>query len=143
MKFKTIFIIFISFLLVGCSSLDTIDFEKANISYCENSSSDENLIVNSMEEFEEKRCEFNDDNNTSINFEKYTLLGKYTTGSGCSVNFDKKITRDDENNKIKFIIDVNGRGLCDGLAMSNNYILVPKVPQDYEIEFIVNNKRSE
>lgn len=84
MKFKSIFIIiFISFLMVGCSSQDSIDSKQANITYCENSSSDENLIVNSMEEFEEKGCKFYNDNNTLIDFEKYTLLGKYAKMNAC------------------------------------------------------------
>ena len=73
----------------------------------------------------------------SIDFSQYTLLGKYTQGGGCSINFARKVYIDDTNKKIIYSVRVIEEGACEMLGMSMNWALVPKIPSDYIVEFEV------
>lgn len=71
----------------------------------------------------------------SIDFSQYTLLGKYT--QGCSINFSRKVYKDDTNKKIVYSVRVIEEGACEKLGMSMNWALVQKIPSDYIVEFEV------
>lgn len=73
----------------------------------------------------------------SIDFSQYRLLGKYAQGGGCSIDFVRKVFRDDSNKKIIYSIKVVEEGSCEKLGASVNWILIPKVPSDYSVEFQV------
>lgn len=73
----------------------------------------------------------------AIDFSKKTLLGKYTSGGGCSIDFAKKVYKDDSNRKVKYVIDVIEQGACEKLGFSSNWILIPKIPSNYIVEFQV------
>lgn len=104
---------------------------------------DSEFIINSDQEYQalldykspSPRCE--DFQLPSIDFSQYTLLGKYAQGSGCSIDFVRKIYKDNSNNKIIYSIKVDEKGLCKKLGMSMNWVLIPKVPSDYTVEFEV------
>ena len=72
-----------------------------------------------------------------INFSQYTLLGKYAYGSGCSVNFEKRVYRDEANKKIIFFIKVNEEGPCEMLVEKMDWVLVQKIPPEYSVVFKV------
>ena len=72
-----------------------------------------------------------------IDFSQYTLLGKYAYGSGCSVNFERKIYRDEANKRIIFFIKVNGEGHCEIIVGKMNWVLVQKIPSEYSVIFKV------
>jgi hypothetical protein len=72
-----------------------------------------------------------------VNFSQYTLLGKYTEGSGCSIEFQKKVYRNDTNKTITYVIKVVTDGSCDMLGTSMNWVLIPKIPLNYTINFKV------
>jgi len=72
-----------------------------------------------------------------IDFSQKTLLGKYTSGSGCSIDFVKKVYKNDLSKKITYIIDVIEQGACEMAGFSSNWILIPKAPSDYTVEFQV------
>ena len=72
---------------------------------------------------------------SSIDFSQKTLLGKYASGGGCSIDFVKKVHRDTSNKKIIYTIDVVEQGGCMMFGFSRNWILIPKVPSDYSVEF--------
>ncbi len=71
-----------------------------------------------------------------IDFSQKTLLGKYASG-GCSVYFAKKVYKNDSNKKIIYVIDVIEQGACESMIFSSNWILIPKIPSDYTVEFQV------
>ena len=73
----------------------------------------------------------------SIDFSQKTLLGKYASGGGCSIDFTKKVHKDDSNKKVVYVIDVIEQGMCEKLGFSNNWILIPKIPFNYTVEFQV------
>jgi len=73
-----------------------------------------------------------------INFNKYSLLGKRTTGGGCSAKYERKIIKDLENEKIIYQISVIYEGDCYMLISSMNWVFIPKLSPDYKVEFELN-----
>jgi len=73
----------------------------------------------------------------TIDFSQKTLLGKYASGGGCTIDFMKKLYKDDTERKALYIIDVIEKGACNKLEFSMNWILSPKIPSDYLIQFQV------
>jgi len=70
-----------------------------------------------------------------IDFEQYSLLGRYASGGGCTIDFEKTIYQDDTNKQIIYELFVNEKGLCEMAAVSMNWILVPTIPEGYEVVF--------
>ena len=101
------------------------------------------FVINSQKEYNsllefKSPADFCDDFKLpTIDFSQNTLLGKYTQGGGCSINFVRHIFKDDLNKKIIYSIEVVEEGLCKKLGMSMNWILTSKVPSDYSVEFQV------
>lgn len=75
---------------------------------------------------------------TPIDFNTYTLLGKYTEG-GCDVQFIREVQKNDDEKMYIYTIGVNECGICKKLQMSWNWVLVPKLPQGYTVKFIVKS----
>jgi hypothetical protein len=75
-----------------------------------------------------------------INFNKYTLLGKYTSGSGCSAYYERSIIKYPVDKTYIYTISVKYSGLCEMLIGSWNWALVPRIPYNYKITFKVNEK---
>jgi len=71
-----------------------------------------------------------------IDFSVYTLLGLYADGV-CNVGFDRIVTQDDDLKKYTYTVGVNACGTCESLHFSMNWVIVPKLPADYTVEFIV------
>ena len=72
-----------------------------------------------------------------INFDEYSLIGKYTEGGGCEVSYEREIIEDKVRNKIIYTINVEYIGLCQMLITNMNWALIPKLKRNYEVEFIV------
>ena len=77
-----------------------------------------------------------------IDFSKKTLLGKFAWGVGCSIDFEREVIRDEPNKTIVYSIKVVEEGLCEMAGSSMNWILIPKVPSDYSIEFEVHSDKT-
>lgn len=71
-----------------------------------------------------------------IDFETYSLLGLYADGA-CSASFDRIVEKDDNIKKYTYTIGVNTCGNCESLRFSMNWVLVPKLPDDYTVSFSV------
>ena len=82
-----------------------------------------------------------DDGNTfdSIDFSKYTLLGKYAS-EGCRVSFERNVTKDNLDKKVYFDIIVYQCGACKTYVESMNWVLIPKISNDYTVVFSVKEK---
>ena len=72
-----------------------------------------------------------------IDFDKYSLIGKYTEGGGCEVSYNREIIDNKTKNKIVYTIDVEYSGSCLMLITNMNWALIPKLKKDYNVEFIV------
>ncbi len=73
-----------------------------------------------------------------IDFTKYTLLGKYATGGGCSIGYARNVSRDDAAKTYTYTVHVKGCGECAMAGISNNWVLVPRLPDGYTVKFLVN-----
>lgn len=73
-----------------------------------------------------------------IDFTRYTLLGKYTSGAGCSATYDRQILKDDNRKKLIYRIIVQYEGYCKMNLASFNWVIIPKLENGYSVEFDVN-----
>ena len=71
-----------------------------------------------------------------IDFSQYTVFGKYADGS-CRVIFEKNITKKVEQKKYIYKITVIQCGFCEKLVTSMNWVLIPKIEDDFIVEFVV------
>ena len=69
-----------------------------------------------------------------IDFSAYTLLGNYASG-GCNVAFTRTVELDEQAKKYWYTIKVREAGACKRLEYSMNWVLVPKLPPGYTVEF--------
>jgi hypothetical protein len=70
----------------------------------------------------------------TIDFSQFSLIG-IATDAQCSATYDRKEFIDIENKKCVYSIIVNQNGLCKLLVQSMNWAIVPKIPNDYTVEF--------
>lgn len=70
-----------------------------------------------------------------IDFQKYTLLGYHTSVGGCAMPTVKhKVFI--QNRKLIFHRKITQDGSCEPIFRVKKLVLVPKMSDDYEIEFI-------
>lgn len=72
-----------------------------------------------------------------IDFNKYSLIGKYVAGGGCDVVIDNNLEIDTLNLKYIYSIHNTFEGICEMFIMNMNWALVPAIPGNYEVEFRV------
>ena len=82
---------------------------------------------------------FNGGVEEEIDFSKYTVLGNFAGGT-CSVNIDRNVVRDETNKLVSYNVTVLQCGNCESYSWSENWVLIPKVPDDYEIDFSILNE---
>ena len=102
----------------------------------------EYYIINSEEEniHNIKVSYDNGQNFEPIDFVHYTVLGKHTQ-SGCIVRWLRDVSKNDKLKKYVYTITVVNCGNCHSRDASMNWVLIPKIEDDYTVEFIVNKKR--
>jgi len=73
-----------------------------------------------------------------IDFSKYTVLGKLTINSACDT-ITREVLSDSLNKKYIYNINIQEpQGRCIYIAIPNmNWVLVPKLPREYKVEFII------
>ena len=71
-----------------------------------------------------------------IDFNTHTLLGFYTEGSGCDIDFSPTLYVNEDDQTYHYVVKVKERGHCAKLAMTMNWMSVPKIPADYAVEFV-------
>ena len=70
-----------------------------------------------------------------IDFEKHTLLSHYATAGGCTREFNKDVKINHLNKKVIFTINVIEHGLCEPSIGYRASILIPKISEEYTVEF--------
>jgi len=99
-----------------------------------------NYVVEDMESFNELSilpsdiagCESS--SIEAIDFKRYALLGLYAEGA-CNVIFDRDVTQNVENKKYIYTVSRTLCNSCERHEYSMNWVLVPKLPQGYTVEF--------
>jgi hypothetical protein len=79
-------------------------------------------------------------NRDTIDFNQYTVLGKFAGGK-CYVIFERNVFRDDTKKQVIYHIIVHQCGWCDLNNTDMNWVLVPKIPDNYEVVFEVKEKQ--
>lgn len=69
----------------------------------------------------------------NIDFSKFSLLGKYTSGA-CS-DFYRNVSFDSENNNVIYSIKICDSRFCKKLISSQNWVVINKIPTNYSVEF--------
>jgi hypothetical protein len=82
----------------------------------------------------------NDTTYLPIDFNQYTVLGKYASG-GCAVVFERNVSRNDAEKRVIYKIKVHECGDCLVHVGYVQWVLVPKIPDDYTVSFVVENKK--
>ena len=119
--------------IFGCGYYDGKLNEKQFI--IDNDSSFQALLSKGKGSQSREQCK--DEDFPKIDFSQNTLLGLYADGGGCSTGFERNVTKDEGNKVYQYTIKVNECGQCDKLRLDMNWVLVPKLPQDYKVEFEV------
>ncbi len=110
---------------------------------------DEEYVINSDEDYQdllaimdEYGCEWFQ-GTTEIDFDQYTLLGNWASGTGCTVDFQKDVQINHDEQKVIYTVTVDDGDsdeiACDMWSGSQNWILVEKIPDDYTVDFVVEN----
>ncbi|MFC1730494.1 hypothetical protein ACFL6I_09170 [candidate division KSB1 bacterium] len=100
------------------------------------------VVINSQEDYQAlldqyqvlHKCEWGKEP-PAIDFSQKTLLGQFTTGGGCSIEYNRIVKRFDEEKKIVYTVEVKEKGFCDMAGISMNWITIPKIPAGYGVEF--------
>ncbi len=74
----------------------------------------------------------------NIDFDTFSLLGKYTSGGGCEVEYVRKVYNNINDKTIIYEIDVEYIGGCAMLITNRNWVLIPKLSNNYIVEFVVH-----
>ena len=75
----------------------------------------------------------------NIDFDKYFLLGLYTSGQ-CNVKTERVVEEVKEKSKYHYQVKVKSCGSCKVAITSYNWVLVPKLPDNWTVTFDVINK---
>ena len=150
MRFKYAFFGLLALLITSCEKelTNQVEFYDSNFfGYCfgyfEMKDGEEMIITDnkSYQKFGESvRIHSNNSNCESttlpfIDFKKHTLIGKLTTNGGCHVNYDRQIIDDRKNKRIIYNITVEEIGFCKVGWINMNWALIPKLSNDYKVEF--------
>lgn len=74
-----------------------------------------------------------------IDFSEYALLGLWADGGGCSINYYRTVGDIQDEHKYIYTVTVQECGFCEMYGFSYNWVLVPKLPTGYTVDFQVKN----
>lgn len=74
----------------------------------------------------------------AVDFTKYTLLGVRANGS-CNTKYIREVERSD-NGDTQYKVTVKSCGTCKSMVISNNWVLIPKIPDNAVVTFDVKEK---
>ena len=72
----------------------------------------------------------------TIDFKKYTLIGVYTMGTGCTTTYERKVEQKG-NQEVTYNVLVISSGVCLPLRMDMNWALIPKIKKRTDVTFYV------
>lgn len=147
MKQLAIIILLFPLLFTSCDDspmdLPELEFEEFLFGHCYDVINDDGVVIDDQNAFQalldttfqsSSLCDTT--NHPTIDFSQYTLIGTFRDASGCSQEFIKHLYIDDINKKYIYSVQVEEEGGCLPYVVSMNWILVPKLPNDYTVEFL-------
>ncbi len=142
---KTIglWLLLVAMLVGGCSKAPRCagNDENAGIIFssiqigCEPTTLLENYVIASDSAYQQT---FTDGicNLPTIDFNTYTLLGARASGQ-CEIKVLREVTSVEARREYAYKITVKSCGLCKKLAYTDNWVLVPKLPNGWAVTFEV------
>jgi len=76
-----------------------------------------------------------------IDFDNYSLIGKFTSAGGCHVYYDRKFVNNRLAKTLVYYINIEYTGNCKVLTTSMNWALIPKLDKGYKVEYRVEHIR--
>jgi hypothetical protein len=133
---------------IGTDSIDGIIDTTYELGLCFQYMHDTSYVINNVVEFKLLRNKIDSlflasergcDTAELIvpDFEKYTLLGIFSQVKGCDANYKRAVVDDNVQHKYIFTVEASSCGNCNYLIPSMNWVLVPKIPENYTVEFKV------
>lgn len=110
--------------------------ESVNISSCAEPFYTGNFVIQSEAELTEALNQTTGCEKPTIDFTQYTLLGRYAFTSGTG-SYYRNVDADTANSQYDFTITVENCGTCNCLNQNMNWVLVPKLPDDWTVTFTV------
>jgi hypothetical protein len=75
----------------------------------------------------------------AIDFNSYSLLGQPASGQ-CEIKMIREVSRLDSENRYHYKVIVNSCGLCKKESFSDNWVIVPKLPNGWTVTFEVKEE---
>ena len=73
----------------------------------------------------------------TIDFDEYSLLGVFASGSGCTVDYDRVLYKQEGLVNYTYEVTINMAGNCNMYSSSMNWVLVPKILDKHSVDFCV------
>jgi len=70
-----------------------------------------------------------------IDFSQFTMIGFYITGSGCNHRIVRNLIRMANENRYHYKVTYISCGICKPLIMYCNWVLIPKLPENWIVTF--------
>jgi hypothetical protein len=70
-----------------------------------------------------------------IDFSSETLIGLYTTSTGCDNKVKREVRVDNEHKEYLYTVTITECGLCKPLYMDYNWVTVPRLPEGWVVRF--------
>lgn len=149
MKNKFLFFLIIS-LLLSCNKEDIITgviVQEVDLSICLSSVLDyetdnefifkEDSTYDNFLNLHKAEIEQNCENYQfpEIDFSSYSLIGKLTMAEGKIKYYKREVIINDDNSKYIYTITVYTKSFNKIQAVDYNWVLVPKIPENYTVEF--------
>ena len=72
-----------------------------------------------------------------VDFNKVSVLG-HTISYGCTAKIIRELKIDHLKKEYNYTVKFKDQGICKRLGMAYNLVLVPKIPEDYRVNFFVH-----
>jgi len=125
-------------ILLCPSGFSNLDFEEINLTIITNDSEKE-YVINDDSTYQAVFQPSIDYDSTFvlpfINFSQSTILGKYAVGVCRDENFIRKTCVNHKQKEYIYIVRIKSGETCFKPFFSMNWVIVPKIPNDYTIKF--------
>jgi hypothetical protein len=76
---------------------------------------------------------------TAIDFNQYSLLGQYASGT-CTMKFKRDVRSDADRKAYVYKLIAKDCGLCKKMQIAYNWVKVPKLPEGWTVRFELKEK---
>jgi hypothetical protein len=100
------------------------------------------LVINSQNDYQEllryRRPSCAHATLPTVDFNNYTLLGKYAEGTCATTGFSRTVVRDDIAKTYSYTVEPQNSSLaCMGPGLQDmNWITIPKIPDGFSVKFL-------